>query len=336
MARNYVVTPGGGIDGLALVERPVPEPGSREVLVRMRAASLNFRDLLIAGGSYPGGPTVPVVPLSDGAGEVVAAGQGCTRFAVGDRVAGTFMQGWEAGEIADGDLLTGLGGPIDGVLCEYRLFNERGLVAVPGHLSFEEAATLPCAAVTAWNALYGLRTLEPGQTVLVLGTGGVSIFALQFARAAGARVIITSSSDEKLERARALGASDTINYRSLPDWGGEVRRLTGGRGVDHVVETGGSGTLASSLVATRRGGAIHMIGVLTMGQIDPLAILNGGVIVRGVMVGSRAMFEAMNDAISVNALRPVIDRSFDFDQAADAYRQLQAAQHLGKIAIRIG
>ena len=333
--RKYEIVPGSGPDGLKLIDADRPEPGDGEVLVRIRATSLNFRDLMIAGGMYPGGTDTPVVPLSDGAGEVVSVGRGVTGFAAGDRVSGIFMQSWIGGGIVDADVGSALGGAIDGVLAEYRVFHQSGLVHIPAHLSFEEAATLPCAAVTAWNALFGLQSLKPGQTVLTLGTGGVSMFALQFAVASGARVIATSSSDEKLARARALGASETINYRQTPDWEAEVRKLTDGRGVDTVVEVGGPGTLARSIASTARDGSVQMIGVLSMAEIDPLPILTGGVVVRGLMVGSREMFEAMNRAIDTHQIKPVIDRTFAFEDAADAYRHLQSAQHFGKVVIAL-
>jgi len=335
MARAYYVDPGQGGKSLTLVDAPDVTPGRRQVLVRMRAASLNYRDLLVANGFYPGGSIPRCVPCSDGAGEVVALGADCTRFKVGDRVAGTFFQNWIGGPMVDAHTATALGGAIDGVLAENTLFEEDGLVAVPAHLSFEEAATLPCAAVTTWNALYGLNALRPGQTVLLLGTGGVSIFGLQFAKAAGARIIITSSSDEKLERARAMGAHETINYRTNPNWAETARALTGGVGVDCVIETGGPGTLQASIAATRRGGSVNLIGVLALGQIDPLPILANNIIVRGVYVGSRDMFEDMNRAIGHAGLKPVIDRVFEFGAAKDAYAHLESAQHVGKIVIRI-
>jgi NADPH:quinone reductase-like Zn-dependent oxidoreductase len=254
---------------------------------------------------------------------------------VGDRVAGIFMQGWLGGEIEPAFRDTALGGAIDGVLAEYVVFDQQGLVHVPAHLSFAQAACLPCAGVTAWNALMGLNPVQPGQSVLVLGTGGVSIFALQFAHAAGARVIATSSSDAKLERARALGASELVNYKAREDWDVAVRGLTDGRGVDHVVEIGGPGTLQRSIGAARLGGLVSLIGVLTRGQIDPLAILAGGAIVRGVFVGSRQMFEAMNRAITTSGMMPVVDRVFAFEEAAQAYRALKSAQHVGKIVISL-
>lgn len=334
--RRYRIWPGAGPESLEIEEVPTPSPGRGQVLVRLRAASLNFRDLMIARGLYPGGSDAAIVPLSDGAGEVVALGEGCSRFAAGDRVAGIFMQSWLGGRIVDADLGSALGGAIDGVLTEYRLFDESGLVHLPNHLSFEEGATLPCAAVTVWNALFGLRPLRPGEVVLTLGTGGVSTFAIQFARAAGARVIATSSDDGKLERARELGATDTVNYRTTPDWEARVRQLTDGRGVDLVVETGGPGTLQRSIAATARDGVVHMIGVLSMGQIDPLPVLTGGVVVRGLMVGSREMFEAMNAAMAIQRIHPCIDKVFAFEEAGAAHSHLAVAGHVGKVVIAIG
>lgn len=325
-----------GFDDLTLTQADPPRPGPGQVLVRMHAASLNFRDLAVATGKYFLSALPPdLVPLSDGAGEVVETGLGVDRVKTGDRVAGIFMQSWLGGAQEPAHGLSALGGAINGVLAEYVVFDQNGLVHVPPHLSYEQAATLPCAAVTAWNALTTLHPVLAGQTVLVLGTGGVSVFALQFAHAAGARVIATSSSDAKLERARALGASDGVNYKQVPEWQAAVRELTGGAGVDHVVEVGGPGTLQRSIAATRLGGSVSLIGVLTRGQIDPLPILGGGVIVRGVYVGSRQMFEAMNRAISLHRIVPVIDRVFAFEQAREAYDTLKAATHVGKIVIRI-
>jgi NADPH:quinone reductase-like Zn-dependent oxidoreductase len=284
-----------------------------------------------------GTPLPDLVPLSDGAGEVAEIGPDVTRVKPGDRVAGIFMQSWIGGDIEPEHAASSLGGAIHGVLAEYVLFDQQGLVHLPPHLSFEEGATLPCAGVTAWNALYAGRPLIAGQSVLVLGTGGVSIFALQFARAAGAQVIATSSSDNKLARAKQLGATATVNYRDHAEWQKDVLALTDGRGVDHVIEVGGAGTLARSIEAARPGGQIHQIGVLTGGggQIDPSISMRKGLILRGIYVGSRQMFDAMNRAIAVNALHPVIDRVFAFEQAADAYRHMQSQAHLGKIVIRI-
>ena len=326
------------IDDLVLTERERPEPGPGQILVRLRACSLNYRDLMVATGRYGGGPPAPgLVPLSDGAGEVEAVGEGVSRVAVGDRVAGSFFATWRDGPPLPEHHRYALGGSVDGVLAEYRLFDEDAVVRVPPHLDFEEAATLPCAGVTAWNALFAATPLLAGQTVLTLGTGGVSMFAVQFARAAGARVIATSSSDAKLERLRALGveAADCINYRNLPDWEREVWRRTDRQGVDHVVEVGGGGTLPRSIAATRSGGVVSLIGVLTSGQIDPTALLRRSATLRGVYVGSRAMFEAMNRLVAVNGIRPVIDRVFPFDQAKEAYRALSQADHVGKIVIRV-
>ncbi len=325
-----------GIDDLTLTEAATPRPGRGQVLVRMRAASLNFRDLAVATGKYMMSSLPPdLVPLSDGAGEVVELGEGVTRVQVGDRVCGIFMQSWMGGDMEPADAASALGGAVDGVLAEHVVFDERGLVHIPAHLSYQQAATLPCAALTAWNALFGMRPVIAGQSVLVLGTGGVSTFALQFARAAGARVIATSSSDEKLERARTLGASDGVNYKANPDWQVAVRELAGGWGVDHVVEVGGPGTLQRSVQATRSGGIVTLIGVLSRGTLDPLAVFAGGAIIRPIYVGSRQMFETMNQAITVNAIVPVVDRVFAFEEAREAYRHLKRATHVGKVVIQI-
>ncbi len=326
-----------GIDTLVLQDAPVPTPGRGQILVKMRAASLNYRDLNVAAGRAARG-TVPadLIPLSDGAGEVVALGPDVTRVAVGDRVAGLFRQNWLGGEMEPYHVESSRGGAIDGVLAEYVLFDQDGVVHLPNHLSFEEGATLPCAGVTAWNALYAARPLGVGETVLILGTGGVSIFALQFAQAAGARVIATSSSDAKLARAKALGAAEGINYRQHPEWQEQVMALTSGRGVDHVVEVGGAGTLARSVEAARIGGQVHLIGVLTGGEINPTPILRRNTRLRGIYVGSRQMFEAMNRAIALHAIRPVIDRVFAFADATAAYHHLKGQTHVGKVVIRIG
>ena len=325
-----------GFDDLTLAEAETPRCGRGQVLVRMHAASLNFRDLSVATGRYMrGAMPANLVPLSDGAGEVVETGEGVTRVKPGDRVAGIFMQGWMGGDMEARHSGTALGGAIDGVLAEYVVFDEQGLVLIPDCLSYQQAATLPCAAVTAWNALYGLHPLQPGQTVLVLGTGGVSIFGLQFALMAGARVIATSSSDEKLERVTAMGASGVVNYKAKPAWHESVRTLTDGRGVDHVIEVGGPGTLERSAQAARSGGIVSLIGVLTEAQIDPMTIFRSGAIVRPIYVGSRQMFEAMNRAIALHRLEPIIDKVFPFEAAAEAYRYLKGATHIGKVVIQI-
>ena len=335
--RLYRLPKAEGIDDLTLTEAATPAPQHGQVLLKMHAWSLNYRDLMVASGRYnPHGMPPGLVPLSDGAGEVVAAGPGVHRVKPGDRVCPTFMQGWQGGEVIAEARQRALGGGVDGVLAEYVLASQEDLVHIPPHLSFEEAATLPCAAVTAWNALYGGSRLRPGETVLVLGTGGVSVFALQFALAAGARVIATSSSGAKLARIRGLGPVDGIDYRERPEWQEAVHELTDGRGADHVVEVGGAGTLARSVAAARIGGQVGLIGVLTGGQIDPAPVMRRSVTLRGIFVGSREMFEAMNRAISRHTVRPVIDQVFDFAQAPAAYRHLEGASHVGKVVIRAG
>ncbi|WP_285020600.1 NAD(P)-dependent alcohol dehydrogenase [Novosphingobium sp. fls2-241-R2A-195] len=333
--RRYVITPGQGIAGLRQERVAMPRPGRGQVLLRMRAFSLNFRDLLMIDGHYPGGAPDAIVPLSDGAGEVVELGEGCSRFAVGDRVCPIFMQSWIGGDMTDADGASALGGAIDGVLAEYVVVDEAGLVAIPAHMDFAQAATLPCAAVTTWNALYGREPITPGSTVMALGTGGVAIWTLQLAKAAGARVVITSSSDAKLERATAMGADHVVNYAATPEWGAAARAFTGGRGIDKIVDSAGPGTMPQSLSALRRGGEIAMVGVIAPGTIDPLAILVGGALVRGVMVGSRRHFEDLGRALEAHRIEPLIDRSFTFDETAEAYEHLRAAQDMGKVVIEM-
>ncbi len=333
--KHYFFPTLAGMEALTQGEADAPRPGHGQVLVRMHAASINFRDLLVARGGYRGALEKDLVPLSDGAGEIVEVGDEVTRWKKGDRVTGTFYPSWLGGAMTPGDAANALGGQLQGTLTEYRLFAESSVVRMPEHLSYNEAATLPCAAVTAWNALFGAKPLEPGQSVLLLGTGGVSTFALQFAQAAGARTLVISSSDAKLEKARVLGATDGVNYRTHPDWHNEVRRLTNGRGVDHVVEVGGPGTLERSLGAVRFGGWIHLIGVLTTGQISLLSILGNTGTVRGVLVGSRSMFDRMNEMITVAKLYPSIARVFPFKDALSAYHELASANHVGKIVIQI-
>lgn len=327
----------GEADGLVLDELPEPKPGPGEVAIRVRAASLNYRDLMMIRGQYNPKLALPIVPLSDGAGEVAAVGPGVTRFKPGDRVAGAFMPGWVSGAPNEAKSRSALGGGGVGMLAETVVLPADGVVAVPDHLSFEEAATLPCAAVTAWHGLVVEGQIKAGDTVLVQGTGGVSVFALQFARMHGARVIATSSSDEKLESIRALGASDGINYKANPDWDKAVLKLTGGEGVDHVVEVGGVGTLNRSLKAAKMGGRVSLIGVLTGGaaEVGIFPVLMKTLRIQGIYVGSVEMFESMNRAIALNALKPVIDRVFPFEQAADAYRYLESGAHFGKVVIRI-
>jgi NADPH:quinone reductase-like Zn-dependent oxidoreductase len=325
-----------GIDSLRVVERPEPRPGPGQVVLQMRAWSLNYRDLMLVKGQYNPKLRLPVTPLSDGVGTVAAVGEGVTRVKTGDRVAGIFMQQWLCGELTEAKARSALGGgAAAGMLAEQVVLDAEGVVAVPAHLTDEEAATLPCAAVTAWHALMTEGNLQPGDTVLTQGTGGVSLFALQFARLAGARVLITSSSDAKLARAREMGAGDGINYKTTPEWEEKVRELTGGAGVDHVVELGGAGTLGKSLRAVRTGGTISLIGVLAGGgQVNPMPILMKNVRVQGIFVGSRAMFEAMNRAIALHQLRPVVDRVFPFAEIAAALRHLESGAHFGKVCLR--
>ncbi len=324
-----------GLENVNLVQRPAPTPGPGQALVRMKASSLNFRDLLVATGRYNPKMPLPRVLLSDGAGVVEAVGEAVTRVEPGDRVAGIFMQTWLDGPYTDAYGKSALGGAIDGVLAEAVVFDEDGLVHLPAHLSFAEGATLPCAGVTAWNALVAQGNLKAGDTVLVQGTGGVSLFALQFAHMHGARVIATSSSAAKLERAIAMGASDGIDYRATPDWDKRARQLTGGAGVTHVVEVGGVATLGRSLNAVSGGGYIAVIGVLTgiAGELSIGAILHKHLRIQGIYVGSRAMFEAMNRAIELNGIHPVVDRVFPMSEIRDALRHMESAAHFGKIVI---
>lgn len=325
----------GGIENLRLVERPMPEPGRQEIVIRVKASALNYRDVEIARGSYHTNFTLPLVPLSDGVGEVVAVGAEVSRFKVGDRVCGTFWQRWVGGSFVMAEASYQRGGPIDGMLSEFARLDEQAAVLAPAHLSDVEAATLACAGVTAWHALFTEGNLKPGETVLSLGTGGVSMFALQFARAASARVIITSSSDEKLARAKELGAHDGINYRDNPDWASVVLALTGERGADHIMEVGGPQSFAQSLKAAARCAQINVIGYLGGGEgsINPLDIFRRQVRARGIPVGSRESFEAMNRAIAVNGLRPVIDTVFPWQQAAEALRYLEHGSPFGKVVL---
>lgn len=335
--RAFTLQGSFGLGSLALVEVPDPRPRPGQVVLRMRAASLNYRDLLTIKGQYNPRLRMPLIPLSDGVGEVIEIGEGVTRVKVGDRVSPIFMQSWIEGELDAQKAKSTLGGPLPGVLSELFVVSEEGVVAVPEHLSDEEAAALPCAAVTAWNALFTLGGLKAGDTVLLLGTGGVSVLSLQLARLAGARVIITSSSDEKLERARALGASEVINYRTTPEWDKRARELTGGVGVDHVVEVGGAGTLTRSLAAVRHGGTVSVIGMLAASaqEVSVIPILMRQLRVQGVYVGSRAMFEALNRALAASRLRPVVDdRVFSLREAPAAFAHMEAGGHFGKIVVR--
>lgn len=324
------------IDALKLVERPVPQPRRGEILVRVRAASLNYRDLAVLVQGYLPHLKLPYIPTSDASGEVVAVGEDVTRFKVSDRVIPVYTQGWHAG-MPTRELRTQrtLGGPLDGVLRDYIAVPAEDAVAAPAHLSHEEAATLPIAAVTAWSTL-AEGGVKAGSTVLVQGTGGVALFALQFAKLHGAFVVALSSSDEKLARAKALGADVGINYRSTPDWAPAVRTATQGRGVDIVVETAGH-TLARSLASVAFGGFVGVVGFVagTEATIDLRSMIGPMVRVQGIAVGSRERFEAMNRAIAQHRLKPVIDGTFPLEKTADAFRRMAGAQHFGKIAITL-
>jgi len=329
---------GFGMEHLEVAERPDPVPGPHDVLVRMRQASLNYRDLLTVNGLYNPRQPLPLVPCSDGMGVVVETGSAVTRFAVGDRVSPAFFRDWIGGEPDSAALKTALGGPLEGTLTQLFCAPEHAFVVVPEHLTDAEAATLTCAGLTAWSALSTQARIGAGETVLVQGTGGVSMFALQFAHMHGARVIATSSSDEKLNVLReeyGVASDDLINYRDDPDWGKTAKALTGGRGVDHVVEVGGAGTLAQSIRAVRPGGTISLIGVLAGGadHLNLVPVLMRNIRIQGVIVGPRDAFEAMNRAISLNRMRPRVDRTFGMEETADAFAYVAAGRHMGKVTI---
>ena len=334
--KAYEVREATGLDGLALSrDRPEPMPGPSQIVVRIRAAALNYRDQGVLRGIY-GYTKFPVIPLSDGAGEVAAIGSGVTQFQTGDRVASTFFVNWTGGVMPRDASRNSLGGMIDGALTEYALLSETGAIKIPGHLDFEQAATLPCAALTAWNALVETGGIKAGDTVAILGTGGVSCFGIAFAKMHNAFVFLTSSSDDKLARGKTLGADNFINYRAEPDWDQEILKQTDGAGVDHVLEVGGAGTLERSMNAVRPGGSIYVIGALAgAGSINPRMINRKAIQLRGIHVGSRDMFAAMNKAIDVAKLKPVIDRAFPFEEAKGAYAHQQSGQHFGKIVISV-
>jgi NADPH:quinone reductase-like Zn-dependent oxidoreductase len=335
--RVFQIQDDWGMDHLRLATRPDPKPGPGQVLLRMKAASLNFRDLIVPGrgyGSYTG--NLPLIPISDGVGEVVEVGAGVTRARVGDRVCPCFNQGWIAGEPDLERMTQTLGGPIDGVMADLMCLPEGGVVKVPPHLSDEEAATLPCAALTAWSAIVTYDDLRPGSRVLVQGTGGVALFALKFAKLLGAHVTIISSSDEKIARAMTLGADAAINYTTTPEWAKASREITGGRGFDHIVELGGEKTLPQSLRCIRPGGTLSMIGVLSGGVLAaPLGlVVTRQVRLQGITVGHRDGFEAMMRAVDQHKVKPVVDRVFPFEGLKEALAYLKSGAHFGKIVIR--
>lgn len=331
--KAYEIVSPDGVDALRLSERASPEPGHGQVLVRVHASSINYRDLLTVEDPVSRKLPYPRIPNSDCAGEVIGVGSGVTDIKSGDRVAGCFFQRWVDGPVTADAMASALGGAIDGVLAEEVVLNENGVVRIPDHMSYQQAATLPCAALTAWHALVEKGQLRAGETVLLLGTGGVSIFGLQIAAMHGAQAIITSSSDAKLERARAMGAWQTVNYRETPDWETRVLDLTDGKGVDHVVEVGGAGTLEKSIASVRVGGHIALIGVLTGGTINPTLLMRNSIRLHGIYVGSQAMFASMNRAFSAAKLEPVIDEEIPFESARDAFHSMRGAGHFGKIAV---
>lgn len=335
--KAWQATPPFGFAALQLIDVPRPTPGPHQLLIKVHAAALNYRDLEMATGTYQGQPQQAFTLLSDGAGEVVEVGAAVTRFVPGERVIGCFWQGWEAGRLGDSKGALPLGGPLDGMLSEYVLLDERGVVPCPAHLSWEEAATLPCAALTAWQALVVEGQLKAGDWVLLQGTGGVSLFALQFALLHGARVIVSSSQDARLQRLAELGATGLINYRRTPDWHTEVMTITAGYGVDHVLEVGGPNSFVQSLLSLHPSGQVNVIGYLggQQGEINPLLILQRNARVRGIAVGPRQSFDAMNRAIEASGLRPLIDSVHDWLDLPGALAHLQSGQHVGKVVLRI-
>lgn len=337
--KAYEVQGSFGIENVKLADRPDPRPGPGQVLVKVKAASINYRDLLLVQGFYNPKQKLPIIPFSDGAGEIVEVGEGVTKFKPGDRVADCFFQGWDSGPARPEKVAaTSMGSPLDGMLTEYIVLSENGIVRLPDHLSYEEGATLPCAALTAWSCFFRHTSLNPGDTALMLGTGGVSIFGLQFAKMAGARAIITSSSDEKLERAKELGADATVNYKTHENWAKEVKSATGGVGVDHVIEVGGVGTLEQSIRSSRMGGHISLVGVLAGPQapVNLTLVLMQDIRIQGVFVGPRDAFETMNTAIAQHKMKPVIDKVFPFAEAQQALQYVASGSHFGKVVIKVG
>lgn len=333
LMKSFHVQYGAGLAGLYQQQHPVPTAGPQEVLIRIRANSLSYRDINILNGNYPLPVKPHVIAVSDGVGEVVAVGSEVTRTQPGARVAVNMFPLWLDGPF-NWEYAPQIGGSLDGLLTEYAVVHQHAVVAIPDHLSYEQAATLPCAALTAWNALTGGKPLQAGQTVLTLGSGSVSLFAIQFARLFGARVIATTSSEEKAARLKALGAHEVINYRQTPDWHNTVRQLTNGQGVDQVVEVAGS-TMEQSILSATAGGQVNFVGRMggNLQPVDLTRLFMSFAHIRPIAVGSRTQFTAMNKAIAVNKLEPVIDRVFSFEQAIDAFAYLQAGNYFGKVVI---
>ncbi|MFC0252288.1 zinc-dependent alcohol dehydrogenase family protein [Massilia consociata] len=336
--RAYQILPGANIDALQCIDYPDRELAPFEVRIRVHAVSLNYRDLMVASGNYLVTVDDPIIPCSDGAGEVLAVGPGVTRVQVGDRVAGSFFPHWIDGMTSADKIRHALGGDIDGMLAEEVVLHEEALAKIPASLSFVEASTMPCAGVTAWNAIFvSSNQVKPGDTVLLLGTGGVSVLGMQIAKAAGLRTIITSSSDDKLQRARDLGAHHTINYQTVPEWHEEVLALTQGRGANVVLEVGGKGTVNRSVSAASMGGTIAIIGGVSGfgGEVNPASLLASAKRMVGIFVGSRGMLEDVMRFAEVTGLKPVIDRVFPFGQAQEAYRYMESGSHFGKVVIDV-
>ncbi|MDO6514959.1 NAD(P)-dependent alcohol dehydrogenase [Neptuniibacter sp. 2_MG-2023] len=333
--RAYQVTTADGINAVQQVEIDIPTPAADEILVKMKACSLNYRDILITMGGYVRNDIRPIIPLSDGAGEVVSVGDSVTNFQAGDRVIGNFFQAWKDGKIDDDGLNSAMGGSINGVLADYFILKADCSVKIPDYLSYAEAATLPCAATTAWHSLVSVGELKPNHTVLLLGTGGVSIFGLQIAKALGAKTIITSSSDEKLAHARTLGADHTINYKTHPNWEEEVLKVTNGEGVDNVLEVGGAGTFEKSSACVKPNGTISLIGILTGLESPSISLMTIFNLLRiqGIYVGSTEMLTQLISAMETHKIHPQIDKKFPFSQALDAYEWMAQAKHFGKVVI---
>ena len=335
--RAWEIISADGVDALNLAERAAPQSGPGQVAIKVHASSINYRDLTTIEDPVSRGLPFPTVPNSDAAGEVIAVGPGVTAFKPGDKVMSCFFEDWAGGPISQAAMDSALGGARQGVLAEHVVLDAGGVIAMPAHLGFAEAATLPCAGLTAWHALTRPAPVMPGQTVLLLGTGGVSVFAQQFCNLMGARTIVTSSSDEKLERMRALGAAELVNYRATPEWDARVLELTDGVGVDRVVEVGGPGTLQRSINAVRVGGAISLIGVLTGagGEIVPTSLMRKSISLRGIYVGSYDMFAEMNRAMESHDLKPIVSETFAFEEAKAAYHRMRGAGHFGKMVINV-